>query len=78
MLALTGQHGNGTVTSRPKGINCGKQCSKSFTVGTNVTLTTKPARKHLSSGWSGEAGSGTSLTCTVPMLKDQSVGAILN
>jgi hypothetical protein len=69
--------GSGTVTSSPKGISCGKQCSKSFTVGTNVTLTAKPAKKHAFVGWTG-ACSGTSPTCTVPMLGNQSVGATFN
>jgi List-Bact-rpt repeat protein len=71
--------GSGTVTSSPKGINCGKQCSKTFKVGTSVTLTAKPAKKHSFLGWTGAcASSGASLTCTVPMLSDQSVGATFN
>ena len=71
--------GNGTVTSNPKGINCGKQCSKTFSVGTYVTLTAKPAKKHLFTGWSGAcSGSGASPTCTVRMLSDQAVGAVFN
>jgi List-Bact-rpt repeat protein/putative Ig domain-containing protein len=69
--------GSGTVTSSPKGISCGKHCSKSYTVGTSVTLTAKPAKKHAFLGWTG-ACSGTSLTCTVSMLGDQSVGADFN
>jgi hypothetical protein len=69
--------GSGTVISSPKGINCGKQCSKTYTVGTSVTLTAKPAKKHSFSGWSG-ACIGTALTCAVPMLGDQSVGAAFN
>jgi hypothetical protein len=72
--------GSGSVTSSPKGINCGKQCSKPFTVGTSVTLTAKPkGQKHTFGGWTGaRASSGMSLTCTVPMLSDQSVGATFN
>ncbi|MBP1687830.1 MAG: hypothetical protein H6Q33_3973 [Deltaproteobacteria bacterium] len=69
--------GSGTVTSSPKGINCGKQCSKSFTVGTSVTLTAKPAKKHAFLGWT-RACTGVSPSCTVPMLSDQSVGATFN
>jgi uncharacterized repeat protein (TIGR02543 family) len=69
--------GSGTVTSSPKGINCGKQCAKSFTVGSSVTLTAKPAKKHLFLGWSG-ACSGTSLTCTVPITGNQVVNANFN
>ncbi len=67
--------GNGSVSSMPKGINCGKQCSKTFTVGTTVTLTAKPARKNGTFvGWGG-ACSGTSLTCTLTVLKAEAVTA---
>jgi uncharacterized repeat protein (TIGR02543 family) len=69
--------GSGAVTSSPKGINCGTQCAKSFTVGTSVTLTAKPARKRLFLGWSG-ACSGTALTCSVPMTGNKSVSAVFN
>lgn len=72
------KNGSGTVTSSPKGINCGKRCSKTFATGTNVKLTAKPAKKHLFLGWSGGGCSGTSLTCTVPMLSDQNVSAQFN
>lgn len=67
--------GAGTVTSSPKGINCGRQCSKSYPVGTIVTLTVKPSKKSVFEGWT-DACSGTSLSCTVPMLSDRTVGAI--
>lgn len=70
--------GSGTVTSSPKGISCGKQCSKAFTAGTNVTLTATPAKKHQFLGWTGGACSGTSLTCTAPMLSNQNVQANFN
>jgi hypothetical protein len=71
-----GHTGSGKVTSSPKGINCKHQCSADFTVGTSVTLTAKPAKKHLFLGCTGDcSGSGTSPTCTVLMLGDRSVGA---
>jgi hypothetical protein len=70
--------GKGTVSDGdPKGINCGSKCSKSFTVGTSVTLTAKPKGKALFLGWSG-ACSGTTPTCTVQILNNQSVTAIFN
>ena len=34
--------GTGTVTSSPPGINCGADCSESFSQGTVVTLTASP------------------------------------
>jgi hypothetical protein len=69
--------GSGTVASKPKGISCGRQCAYPFAVGTTVTLTAKPAKKHQFLGWSG-ACNGTALTCTVPMLGDRNVTANFN
>lgn len=70
--------GSGTVTSKPKGINCGKQCSHAYTVGTSITLTAKPARKHAFLGWSGGGCSGTALTCVLPMSGNKNVTATFN
>jgi hypothetical protein len=71
--------GTGSVTSSPKGINCGKNCSKAFTVGTTVTLTAKPSKKHTFVGWTGAcASSGASPTCTIDMLKPETAGATFN
>lgn len=71
--------GSGAITSSPKGVRCGKQCATSFSVGTTVTLTAKPANKHVFLGWTGDCVTeGTSLTCTLPMLRAQTVGAVFN
>lgn len=71
--------GTGSVTSSPKGINCGKNCAKAFLVGSTVTLTAKPAKKHTFTGWTGAcAASGTAPTCTIEMLKPETVGATFN
>ena len=40
-LSIIGK-GIGTVTSEPKGILCGSQCTASFPEHTNVKLTTNP------------------------------------
>jgi Divergent InlB B-repeat domain len=45
--------GNGTVTSNPGGINCGNDCSESYTSGTAVALSAIPAAASVFSGWSG-------------------------
>jgi hypothetical protein len=65
--------GNGTVTSNPAGINCGADCSQSYTAGTVVTLAATPAAGSSFSGWSG-ACSGTS-SCSVTMSESRSVTA---
>ena len=64
--------GNGSVSSTPAGIDCGADCSESYTAGTVVTLTATPSA--LFSGWTGcDAVSGA--TCTVTMQSARSVSA---
>ena len=68
--------GSGKVTSKPKGINCGTACQKSFSKSTNVALTAKAARGSKFAGWSdGCSGAGT---CAVVMNADTSVTATFN
>lgn len=65
--------GSGTVTSSSNGINCGKDCSESYTFGKTVTLTASPSSGSTFSSWSG-ACSGTR-TCIVVMNAAKSVAA---
>jgi hypothetical protein len=66
--------GAGTVTSSPAGINCGTDCSESYSSGTTVTLTAAPAAGSVFSGWSG-ACTGTSSSCTVTVNQAKTVTA---
>ena len=45
--------GSGTVTAT--GINCGTDCSESYTSGTTITLTASPAAGSTFAAWSGDA-----------------------
>lgn len=56
--------GSGTVTSNPSGINCGTDCSESYTSGTAVIFTAIPAPGSTFAGWSG-ACDDISTMCTV-------------
>jgi len=71
--------GSGTVTGSK--IDCGSICSASYTIGTNVTLTTTPAATPAPgstfAGWSGGGCSGTG-TCTVSMTEGRDVTATFN
>jgi len=65
--------GSGTVTSSPGGINCGADCSESYTSGTPVSLTATPASGSIFTGWGGDC-SGTG-SCQVTMDAAKSVTA---
>jgi len=56
--------GSGTVTSSPAGINCGNDCSETYTKVQKVKLTAKADTNSGFAGWSGGGCSGTK-TCTV-------------
>jgi photosystem II stability/assembly factor-like uncharacterized protein len=56
--------GSGTVTSSPAGINCGSDCSETYSKIQKVKLTAKADANSTFAGWSGGGCSGTK-TCTV-------------
>jgi hypothetical protein len=65
---------NGTVTSSPAGIDCGTDCTETYTSVTGVTLTAHPEGSAAFAGWSG-ACTGSALTCTLTMDRSRSVTA---
>jgi hypothetical protein len=56
--------GTGTVTSSPAGINCGDDCSETYSKVQKVKMTAKADASSTFTGWSGGGCSGTK-TCTV-------------
>jgi uncharacterized protein (DUF2141 family) len=56
--------GTGTVTSSPAGINCGSDCSETYSKVQKVKLTAKVDANSAFTGWSGGSCTGTK-TCTV-------------
>ncbi|OHA09255.1 MAG: hypothetical protein A3B37_03525 [Candidatus Sungbacteria bacterium RIFCSPLOWO2_01_FULL_59_16] len=68
--------GSGTVTSSPAGINCGADCSETYSYGTAVTLTASPSAGSTFAGWLGDcSGIGS---CNVTMTAARSVTATFN
>ncbi|UJR85692.1 InlB B-repeat-containing protein [Sandaracinus amylolyticus] len=65
--------GSGGVTSSPGGIDCGIDCSESYTAGTMVTLSATPSSDSTFAGWMG-ACTGTG-ACTVTMSDARTVTA---
>jgi hypothetical protein len=79
-----GTGGIGSVSSKPKGINCGAACSSavaSMYKNTPVTLTAKPSLGSTFTKWENAKEGGTcdgsaSTTCTVPMAEAESLEAV--
>ncbi|MCP4289971.1 MAG: hypothetical protein GY792_37080, partial [Gammaproteobacteria bacterium] len=70
----TDGNGSGTVTSTPTGIDCGSDCTATFTYGTVVTLTATPETGSTLTGWDGAGCSGTD-DCAVTITAAQHVTA---
>jgi uncharacterized repeat protein (TIGR01451 family) len=76
-VAKTGT-GNGTVTSRPSGIDCGGVCSQNYASGTSVSLTATPSADSTFVGWSGACAGTDPNSCSVTVNVAQSVTATFN
>jgi alpha-tubulin suppressor-like RCC1 family protein len=58
--------GIGSVTSAPRGINCGPDCAALYDVGTTITLTPTPDSRSTFAGWTGcDSVAGTTCTVTI-------------
>ncbi|MEI2774003.1 MAG: hypothetical protein V9G98_25915, partial [Candidatus Competibacter sp.] len=68
--------GSGTVYSTPGGINCGSDCTQSYTKGTSVMLTAMAASGYVFDGWSGACLGVTTDYCTLTMDTNKSVAAV--
>jgi hypothetical protein len=66
--------GSGTVTSSPAGIDCGSDCSQTYSFGAPVTLTATPASGSTFVGWIGSCY-GAETTCELIMILNRSVTA---
>jgi hypothetical protein len=71
--------GSGTVTSSPAGIACGADCSETYAIGAQVTLTAAPSQDADIStfeGWGGACvQAGTGPTCTLTLSENRGATA---
>ncbi len=74
LTVLKSGAGSGTVTSSPSGINCGADCSESYSSGTSVTLTASPDSGSAFDSWSGGGCSGTG-DCSISIGSNTTVTA---
>lgn len=68
--------GSGTITSSPSGINCGKDCLKSFVAGTLVTLSATADSGSIFSEWTGPCTGNDK--CVLIMNENKSLTAAFN
>jgi YVTN family beta-propeller protein len=67
LTVLRAGSGIGDVTSSPAGILCGTSCQAQFVSGTSISLTATPDSRSSFSGWSGDAGCGSTVTLNTNM-----------
>lgn len=67
-------NGNGTVTDSSIGIDCGSDCSETFSDGTSITLTATPSVGYEFDGWSGSGCNGIG-QCLLTINSDITVSA---
>lgn len=75
-VQLDGGSLRGRVTSEPRGIDCGTDCSQLYGASQTVELTAWDHPRNQFAGWGGAcAAAGTARTCTVSMAQAQDVVA---
>ena len=66
----------GSITSSPEGIDCGKNCEQVYEKGLNVSVQAAPAEGAIFGGWSGDcADFDTELVCQLKLDKDRTAVA---
>ncbi|MGB0120567.1 MAG: hypothetical protein WBP55_06415 [Solirubrobacterales bacterium] len=67
--------GSGSVTSSPKGLDCGADCEEAYSSFTKVTMTAAASPGSTFDGWKGPCESELTDTCELAMLEDTNVTA---
>jgi hypothetical protein len=67
--------GSGTVTDATNALACGSTCAADFPTGFSTTLTAVAEAGSIFAGWSGDACSGTSPTCSFSAAADATITA---
>ena len=71
-------NGEGTVSGRPAGIDCGRACQSKYDLNSEVLLTADFADGSTFAGWSGDCVDNpqVSASCIVTMSKDKKITAL--
>lgn len=67
--------GGGLVTSKPKGIVCGRRCTHGFQAKKSITLTATPAPGYRFVKWGGNCRGKSGKTCTLRVNRPRTVSA---
>ncbi len=67
--------GSGTILSTPAGINCGHDCTESYSAGSLITLRAVADSNSSFAGWSGDKCSGNSTQCILTLNEDTTITA---
>lgn len=68
--------GNGVVGSVPAGIDCGIDCSETYSHGTAITLTATADPGFVFRGWSGGGCSGSGPECVITLISNTTINAL--
>ncbi len=72
-------NGLGTVTSNPAGIDCGSDCSESYSYISYINLYAVPFSGFVFAGWAGDGSScGLAVPCLLEVNSNEQVQAIFN
>ncbi len=68
-------NGTGTIISIPAGINCGYDCTESYSAGSLITLSAMADSNSIFVGWSGEKCTGNSTRCILTLNEPTTITA---
>lgn len=68
--------GKGAVTSLPIGIDCGRDCTENYDLGTSITLTALANEGSIFIGWEGDCSTEIGSTCITTVNENKTILAL--